>query len=125
MRSSFSGSLSNAASSAYDGIFDVGRISSHRTTGGTYVSKEGLTKFTELLGTNESVVESLMKREKVGRIDDVIATAKESGLDVTKEEAEQLLGSIAGTRIQEAYIEAFGADVPFNTYRKLSRTIYP
>ena len=89
------------------------------------MSREGLTKFTELLGTDESVVESLMKREKTGRVADVVATAKGAGLDVTQDEAEQLLGSIAGTRIQEAYLEAFGTDVPLNTYRKLSRVIYP
>jgi hypothetical protein len=89
------------------------------------MSREGLSKFTELLGTNESVVESLMQREKTGRVADVIAIAKEQGLDLSQDEAEQLLGSIAGTRIQEAYLEAFGTDVPFNTYRKLSRTIYP
>ena len=89
------------------------------------MSAEALTKFTEMLGTDESVVNSLMQREKDGRIADVMATAKAHGCDVTKEEAEQLLGSIAGTRLQEAYLEAFGTNVPLNTYRKLSRAFYP
>ena len=79
----------------------------------------------ELIGSKPAIGEELQKRERAHRIRDVVDLARQNGLELTDQEAEEFVGAVERSKAVSNFLDEFGSSSSSEAFRRLSQVLYP